>query len=106
MKSFNIYALFAKKNQYEIHFCKSERMYVYTRTVEYKGTLYIPESHFSFDLDPIWFADAPSSPRGDLQVINNDFKRQPRIRRGQIDTIDQAMEKWLWRTSGWLSSVQ
>lgn len=29
----------------------------------------------------------------DLRVINNDFKRQPRIRRGQIDTIDQAMEK-------------
>lgn len=36
--------------------------------------------------------------RTDLRVINNDFKRQPRIRRGQIDTIDQAMEKWLWRT--------
>jgi len=49
-----------------------------------------------FDLDPIWFPDA--SPSADLSVINNDSKRQPRIRRGQIDTIDQAMEKWLWRT--------
>lgn len=51
---------------------------------------------FSFDLDPIWFTNAP--PFADLRVINNDFKRQPGIRRGQIDTIDQAMEKWLWRT--------
>lgn len=59
-----------------------------------KGMLY--RKSLSFDHEPIWFTDAP--PSADLRVINNDFKRQPRIRRGQIDTIDQAMEKWLWRT--------
>lgn len=64
------------------------------RAIEYKKDA--RRELLSFDLDPIWFTDVP--PLADLRVINNDFKRQPGIRRGQIDTIDQAMEKWLWRT--------
>lgn len=55
---------------------------------------------FSPDLDPIWFTDAVLGLfSADSRVINNDFERQPRIRRGQIDTIDQAMEKWLRRST-------
>lgn len=30
----------------------------------------------------------------DFLIINNDSERQPRIHRGQIDTIDQSSEKW------------
>lgn len=60
----------------------------------------VTRKSLSFDLDPIWFTDAvPGLFSVDSRVINNDFERQPRIRRGQIDTIDQAMEKWLRRTT-------
>lgn len=100
----SIYILFAKKNRYKIHRHETERIYVYTRTVEYKGTSYIP-GVTSRSISIQFGSRMLHLPRGDLQVINNDFKRQPRIRRGQIDTIDQAMEKWLWRT-GLTFSVQ
>lgn len=52
---------------------------------------------FTFDLS-VGFVSRLAQCSIDLRVINNDFERQPRIRRGQIDTIDQAMEKWPWHT--------